>query len=67
MNNQELGSLVPLLLSQGTNITFQTQQFEFSPNRLKLVLLNACKDNSLTVNIGKNAYMEIRRRGMIAN
>ena len=32
------------------------------------VLLNACKDIGLAVNIGKTKYMEIRRhRGMIAN
>ena len=32
------------------------------------VLLNACKDIGLAVNIGKTNYMEIgRHRGMIAN
>ena len=32
------------------------------------VLLNACKDMGLAVNIGKTKYMEIGRlRGMIAN
>ena len=32
------------------------------------VLLNACKDIGLAVNIGKTKYMEIgRHRGMIAN
>ena len=32
------------------------------------VLLNACKDISLAVNIGKTKYMEIgRHRGVIAN
>ena len=32
------------------------------------VLLNACKDICLAVNIGKTKYMEIgRHRGMIAN
>ena len=32
------------------------------------VLLNACKDIGLAVNIGKTKYMEVRRhRGIIAN
>ena len=35
---------------------------------IERILLNACKDIGLAVNIGKTKYMEIgRHRGMIAN
>ena len=37
-------------------------------NNLLTVLINACKDIGLAVNIGKTKYMEIgRHRGMVAN
>ena len=42
-------------------------KMQYYRNVIKM-LLNACKDIALAVNIGKTKYMEIRRhRGMIVN